>query len=370
MSKEKIPALDYMRGLSMLGVIGIHSGAYYLSNPVVNIHLFAFFDIITRFCVPIFFFISAFGLFYNLKINEPFDYKTFMVKRFKTVLLPYLTWSAIYITYYVLRFNDSSILNFDTLFRYLIFGLCSYQLYFLVLLLWFYLLMPLWIKIIKHLTAWWLVLLFIFQILFNYYSSYFLNLHFNTAFFNNLITYRLNYLVLYYIFIFLFGAYCAVHYQKFSVFLKKQPKNLISFGFLSLSGMLSYYYYLVLINRYTVGEAINIAQQLSPPGVIYTLGATLALFAFFNNYHLPKYITNTCAILGKHSYFAYLVHPLVMYFIFDLMAVFNKMMTFTNAILFFSGTILFSLLIAELFSKIYYKIPILGLLLNGTTKIR
>lgn len=366
MAKEKIPALDYMRGLSMLGVIGIHSGSYYLSNPIVNIHLFAFFDIVTRFCVPIFFFISAFGLFYNLKINEPFDYKSFMVKRFKTVLLPYLTWSIIYLIYYVFRFNDSSILNFDTILRYLIFGLCSYQLYFLVLLLWFYLLMPLWIKLVKAMTIPKLSILFIFQIFFDYYSEYLSKLHFNVEFFNNLITYRLNYLVLYYIFIFILGAYCAIHYKQFSQFLKTHTNKIILFGFSTLIAMLSYYYYLVLVNHYTLEQAGNTAHQLSSPGVFYTLGATLALFAIFNNYNLSSNSKRICSFLGKHSYFAYLVHPLVMYFIYDFMAYTNRLMTFINAILFFIFTILFSLLIAKLFTKIYPKIPILGLLLNGT----
>ena len=130
--------------------------------------------------------------------------------------------------------------------------------------------------------------------------------------------------------------------------------------------MLSYYYYLVLVDHLTMEQAVNIAQQLSPPGVIYTLGATLALFAIFNNYQLSSYFRTTCSFLGTHSYFAYLVHPLVMYFIYDFMAYTNKLMTFSNAILFFIFTILFSLLIAKLFTKIYPKIPILGLLLNGT----
>ena len=80
-------------------------------------------------------------------------------------------------------FNDSSILNFDTILRYLIFGLCSYQLYFLVLLLWFYLLMPLWIKLVKAMTIPKLSILFIFQIFFDYYSEYLSKLHFNFEFF-------------------------------------------------------------------------------------------------------------------------------------------------------------------------------------------
>ena len=64
--KERVPAIEYMRGISMLGVVGIHVGSQYLmNNPTPNLQLLALYEIVTRFSVPIFFFISAFGLFYN-----------------------------------------------------------------------------------------------------------------------------------------------------------------------------------------------------------------------------------------------------------------------------------------------------------------
>jgi surface polysaccharide O-acyltransferase-like enzyme len=67
---QRIAAIEHIRGLAMLGVIGIHTGAWSLSNPAVNIHLFALFEIVSRFSVPIFFFITAFGLFYQPKRQD------------------------------------------------------------------------------------------------------------------------------------------------------------------------------------------------------------------------------------------------------------------------------------------------------------
>ena len=59
--KERVPAIEYMRGISMLGVVGIHVGSQYLmNNPTPNLQLLALYEIVTRFSVPIFFFISAF----------------------------------------------------------------------------------------------------------------------------------------------------------------------------------------------------------------------------------------------------------------------------------------------------------------------
>ena len=86
--KERVPAIEYMRGISMLGVVGIHVGSQYLmNNPTPNLQLLALYEIVTRFSVPIFFFISAFGLFYNLDLQEKFNYKNFMKRRFKTVFI-------------------------------------------------------------------------------------------------------------------------------------------------------------------------------------------------------------------------------------------------------------------------------------------
>ena len=97
MAKQHLAAIEYIRGISMLGVIGIHVGSQYLMNPASNAHLTALFEIATRFSVPIFFFISAFGIFYNMDLDKPFSYRRFLQKRSRAVVLPYLVWSLFYL---------------------------------------------------------------------------------------------------------------------------------------------------------------------------------------------------------------------------------------------------------------------------------
>ena len=63
MSKRFIRSINYMRGLCMLGVIGIHVGSAALSNPTPNLALIGLLEILSRFSVPAFFFLSAFGMF-------------------------------------------------------------------------------------------------------------------------------------------------------------------------------------------------------------------------------------------------------------------------------------------------------------------
>lgn len=80
----------------------------------------------------------------------------------------------VYFLYFALYNNKSNVvftssIEFDWHF---IFGLACYQLYFMILLVWFYALMPLWIFIVKRLNIVLLVVLFVFQMAVDYYSSF------------------------------------------------------------------------------------------------------------------------------------------------------------------------------------------------------
>ena len=175
MIKKRIQSIEYIRGIAMLGVIGIHTGAYSLTNPHANVHLFALLEIVTRFSVPIFFFISAFGLFFSQNLQEKLNYPSFMVKRARTVLVPYIAWSLLYMFHYTAVSGDTLIWTRPLIYKYFLFGLASYQLYFLVILLWFYTLMPLWRSMTRYIIKKpfiWLSILLVLQIVFNYYSSY------------------------------------------------------------------------------------------------------------------------------------------------------------------------------------------------------
>lgn len=55
MKQAFLPEITYMRGLCMLGVIGIHVGSFALANPQANIQLIGLLEILSRFTVPAFF---------------------------------------------------------------------------------------------------------------------------------------------------------------------------------------------------------------------------------------------------------------------------------------------------------------------------
>ena len=368
--RTRVSAVEAIRGISMMGVIGIHIGAEYLANPSPNIHLVALFDIGTRFSVPIFFFISAFGLFYGQSPSTAFSYRDFLVRRGRAVMIPYLVWSLFYLIHdayaYGVGFPPLTALP-----GILFFGNAKYQLYFMVILIWFYLLMPLWRVLLARMTLPLLAGILVLQIAFDYWSS------FDTAFnlyvyglpegtlLRALLFYRLNYWVMHYVFIFLLGGYVALHFDVFRGWMERNTARLYAFGILSLAALLAWYYKLLLVDGYTPLEGIYTAHQLSPLGIFYTIGATLALFAFFTRLGTENILGRAFQLLGKHSYFIYLGHPIAITYL--LMAIHGSghVLTAPLALAMYAATLLLTLAWAILMRRVGESVPIVNELTIG-----
>lgn len=369
MKKPRLPAIEYIRGISMLGVVGIHVGSQYLSNISANIHLIALFEVASRFSVPIFFFISAFGLFYNMDMKKPFIYKNFMARRFRTVLIPYIIWSLFYLLHDGLLYHTGFPSPFSLL-SLLFFGNAKYQLYFLVILLWFYLLMPLWIYMVRRATLKLLVVLLIAQIAFDYFSSF--NTSFNimvygmeNPYLKPFLLYRLNYWVLHYVFIFVIGGWLAVHIDEFHTFMQNWRQRICIFFWGSLGALLAYYYRLLFVTGYSPEEAINTAHQLCPAGIIYTLAASLFFFTIFTYQHYPPCFNPVLSLLGRHSYFAYLVHPVAITYLGLILQHYGRIMTAPLALLFYCLVVILAVAVAILCRRIGAHWPLLNILTIG-----
>ncbi|MEX5284188.1 acyltransferase [Selenomonas sputigena] len=369
MAKQHLAAIEYIRGVSMLGVIGIHVGSQYLMNPASNAHLTALFEIATRFSVPIFFFISAFGIFYNMDLSKPFSYSQFLRKRSRAVVIPYLVWSLFYLVHdgwlYGVGFPAPL-----SLLSALFFGNAKYQLYFLVLLIWFYLLMPLWIPIVKNIGGRGLLLLFALQVAFDYFSSF--NVAFNTMVYGmenpilkSFLLYRLNYWVMHYVFIFVIGGYLAVHFDTFREFMQKHRTGIVAFFAASLAALLGYYYFLLTFRGYTQMDAINTAHQLCPLGIVYTLAASLFFFTIFTEQTYPRTLDRLLSLLGRHSYFAYLAHPFFIGYMMLTLEHRGIIMTAPKAIAFYILTVVLTIAAAVVFRRLGEKIPFLNSITIG-----
>ncbi|MBE6099940.1 MAG: acyltransferase [Anaerovibrio sp.] len=366
MKKPRLAAIEYIRGISMLGVVGIHIGAAYLGqhttpDAIANPHIVALLEIFTRFSVPIFFFISAFGLFYNLDLSQPFVYRDFLKRRYKAVVVPYVVWSLFYIVHYCVLWQDPGPLNPITILYDLFFGLANYQLYFMVLLIWFYLMMPMWVWAVKRLDNVKLVWLLVAQIAINYLLCFIWNPYtIENPILNRFAIYHLNYWVIHYVFIFLLGGYLAVHMNGFMEFMAKYRSGIVVFFWLTVAAHLGYYYYLLTVRGYTPLEGVATAHQLAPTGIIYTLGASLFFFTIFTLWQLPDFLRPVLALLGKHSYFMYLAHPLALTYFGFMFDGLGLRLTVPMTVLFYCLAVGATLLLAMLMRRLGEVIPVIN----------
>ena len=361
---NRIATLDYIRAVAMCGVLMIHSGSYALSNSLINPAFIALFEILTRFSIPIFFFVSAFGLFINHNPDKPFSYLNFLRKRGKSIFIPDVVWSLIYL----MIARDYGGLQPQNFLYKLMFGLGSYQLYFLVLLLWFYILMPLWRIVVpffarRPLPA--IIFLFIAQLAFNYYSVHYLwGLKTNNPILDTLLGYRVSYWVAHYFFIFILGGICALRKQQFNAFCERWYPLICAFFAIAALNFVGQYYYYLDYQAYSLLDCINTFHQLSVPGLIYTVAATIFLYAFLSKIRNQQ-ISAILKFCADASYPVYLVHPLFMYLTFYVYQKAQLQFTVVNSTLFFLAALTLSLVFSWCLDNVAKKAPLLGTLLKG-----
>ena len=274
--------IDNLRGICMLGVIGIHIGSLALAPN--NFTLYLLLEILSRYSVPSFFFISGYGLACTdkgLLSGSRLNYIDFMKKRLRGAGLPYLSWSLFYMLYFWLILPPGFVSWNPLHVAYvLFFGLGCYHLYFMVILLWFYASYPLWRRllciIIHQSIPFMLVLLFIFQLAFNWWTTHpGLNTAGWSVLAKNFFDYRLNYLPLHYLLIFISGGLAACYWEKFIALLRRYSAMVCIIFAASVAWDVQSCYEAVTVKGYTLIDLANTYHQLSPQGLCYTVGSLL-----------------------------------------------------------------------------------------------
>ena len=274
--------IDNLRGICMLGVIGIHIGSLALATN--NFTLYLLLEILSRYSVPSFFFISGYGLAFTdkgLLSGSRLNYIDFMKKRLRGAGLPYLSWSLFYMLYFWLILPPGFVSWNPLHVAYvLFFGLGCYHLYFMVILLWFYASYPLWRRllciIIHQSIPFMLVLLFIFQLAFNWWTTHpGLNTAGWSVLAKNFFDYRLNYLPLHYLLIFISGGLAACYWEKFIALLRRYSAMVCIIFAASVAWDVQSCYEAVTVKGYTLIDLANTYHQLSPQGLCYTVGSLL-----------------------------------------------------------------------------------------------
>ena len=395
-----------MRGLCMLGVIGIHIGSLALAPNSFTLYLLL--EILSRYSVPSFFFISGYGLACTdkgLLAGSALNYIDFMKKRLRGAGLPYVSWSLFYMLYFWLILPPGFV-SWEPLHVafVLFFGLGCYHLYFMVILLWFYGTYPLWRKllriIIHHNHAFMLVLLFIFQLLFNWWTTHpGVNSSTWSVLAKNFFDYRLNYLPLHYLLIFIGGGLAAVYWEKFLALLHKYAAGVIVLYLASIGWDVYSCYDAVKSKGYSLLDLANTYHQLSPQGLVYTIGSILffclALDWLERKANSTTDMGNSCdtanmaplegscrrkategcapaaliykanSVLSAYSMLIYFVHPLLLDWITSAANYFGIIMTVKKVTLAYVLLVCSSLALSVLLTRLFAKCSTAKLLFTG-----
>lgn len=372
--------IDNLRGICMLGVIGIHIGSLALAPN--NFTLYLLLEILSRYSVPSFFFISGYGLACTdkgLLSGSRLNYVDFMKKRLRGAGLPYLSWSLFYMLYFWLILPPGFVSwNPLHVVYVLFFGLGCYHLYFMVILLWFYASYPLWrrlLRIIIHQNIpFMLVLLFIFQLAFNWWTTHpGLNTAGWSVLAKNFFDYRLNYLPLHYLLIFMSGGLAACYWEKFIALLRRYSVIVCLIFAASVAWDVQSCYEAVTVKGYTLIDLANTYHQLSPQGLCYTVGSLL-FFCLALDWlerkaqsegSLAKPFYKAISILSAYSMLIYFVHPLLLDWLSSAYNHFGIIMTVKKVALSYVLLVLGSLVLSILLTKAFEKCSTAKLLFTG-----
>lgn len=372
--------IDNLRGICMLGVIGIHIGSLALAPN--NFTLYLLLEILSRYSVPSFFFISGYGLACTdkgLLSGSRLNYIDFMKKRLRGAGLPYISWSLFYMLYFWLILPPGFVSWNPLHVAYvLFFGLGCYHLYFMVILLWFYASYPLWrqlLRIIIHQSIpFMLVLLFIFQLAFNWWTTHpGLNTAGWSVLAKNFFDYRLNYLPLHYLLIFISGGLAACYWEKFIALLRRYSAMVCLIFAASVIWDVQSCYEAVTVKGYTLIDLANTYHQLSPQGLCYTVGSLL-FFCLALDWlerkaqsegSLAKPFYKAISILSAYSMLIYFVHPLLLDWLSSAYNHFGIIMTVKKVALSYVLLVLGSLVLSILLTKAFEKCSTAKLLFTG-----
>lgn len=372
--------IDNLRGICMLGVIGIHIGS--LAFAPNNFTLYLFLEILSRYSVPSFFFISGYGLACTdkgLLSGSRLNYIGFMKKRLRGAGLPYLSWSLFYMLYFWLILPPGFVSWNPLHVAYvLFFGLGCYHLYFMVILLWFYASYPLWRRllciIIHQSIPFMLVLLFVFQLAFNWWTTHpGLNTAGWSVLAKNFFDYRLNYLPLHYLLIFISGGLAACYWEKFIALLRRYSAMVCVIFAASVVWDVQSCYEAVTVKGYTLIDLANTYHQLSPQGLCYTVGSLL-FFCLALDWlerraqsegSLAKPFYKAISILSAYSMLIYFVHPLLLDWLSSAYNHFGIIMTVKKVALSYVLLVLCSLALSILLTKAFAKCSTAKLLFTG-----
>lgn len=263
--------LDLLRAITTLCVIGVHAVALtvFLNQSVWGTQVQNAVVVALHYTREMFMFVSAFALIYAY-YGKPFQARRFYKKRAIGVLMPYCVWSAVYI---MVNHPDLPFGQFVTTTLIAILnGSASFQLYFILLSLEFYLLFPLFMKFMKlvaHHPWKTLVISFLLEVVMMYLDFQYLQrgtLN-SSGFWRFVNQYQASFFLTYQ-FYWILGGLAAIHMQQVRAFLLRHGRPVVICFIVALLALWAYFFVQIDFLHESIGYATSVLQ---PDMVIFSV---------------------------------------------------------------------------------------------------
>ncbi|MBP2000583.1 surface polysaccharide O-acyltransferase-like enzyme [Paenibacillus shirakamiensis] len=316
---RRIKEIEVLRGLAFAAVVFQHTMAHYGADPAIRLGdgvLLALLVLLSKFAVPVFIFITGVLMFYNYQ--DEMKYGKFYAKRAKDIGVPFLLWSIFYITLNH-AWEGNNLQGILSNLEMIITGKSSYHLWYVFMIIQFYLLFPLFRKLVlsvfKRLSARWrtvavigsgiaytALLPFIFTIMPGFERA---NIPGITALF----TIYADRNALYYLFYFVLGAAAGLHIEHWRNVVK-QTQFLYGTVFTVYLGWFLYH----IVEGFQTGDGIVIQFEglalLRPAMAIFLTSSILVYYrlAMYLSTVEDRFWVRCISGMGMLSYGAYLMH--------------------------------------------------------------
>lgn len=307
--KQRLEHVDAMRPLKQFGVVSNHVLLFFA--PALSITAGSL-ELLLHVTREAFLFISACMLTYAYSDLKRGGYKRFYKRRAITVLVPFICWTIIYFA--ITMPSGGYSLSHGLVHLLYLLGTGYYQLYYLVVIMEFYLVFPLVMKLIKKTSRHWLVLGISLLIQLVYVSL----MHWNIlpSFLQN---FWANREILSYQFYLIAGVIAALHFHQFHDWVVSHVRSIILWT--AAATAVSEAWYLISLRPAFSWMAMNSAiDPFMPIMVPFNIGAILCIYligVYLVSDKRPKIIRAAAMSGSENSYGVYVSQMLFISALFN-----------------------------------------------------
>ena len=314
-SLPHIYELDPLRICTALGVVAVHVLAFTtflnpgeIGNQIQNAVLVSF-----HFTREVFMFVTAFALVYVYS-KRPLAPVQFWKKRAAGVLFPYAVWSVIYVWANAPAAPPATF--FQTSVFALLTGSASYQLYYILLTLQFYLFFPLFLPCIRACASHpWITLAISFTLQVLLFALDYQTIQRSTSPFWQLVSAYQDRFFLLYQFYFILGGLSAFYFREVRAFILRHGRSVVSVFLLVLAGVWLHFMLQVRVYHESIGYATSVLQPIMVPYSLAVIGLALWLAGQWVEKRSPDQPPRghrLWRMLADASFGVYLIHALLL----------------------------------------------------------